>query len=800
MRQTGKRGSSTRIGTRGAILIMIALLGMMLAPPLAAAIVGPIKAPAALAPVNTAAPTLTGTPALGQTLTCTTGTWANAPTSFSYTWLRSGVPIAGQAGSTYVVQAADQGHTVSCQVTAGNGGGDYTISGLASGSYKVDFFAEQEGLNYLTQYFSGKTAYKEANLVSVTVPGATGGVNAAMAAGGQISGRVTSAATHAAIADVEVCADETGGGPYGGCAPVNGNGEYTISGLNSGSYDVEFYPFLEEGNYLPQYYIGKASVTEASSVAVTAGSTSSNINAELQPGGEVSGRVTDTSSHPLEKIEVCARETTDDLYAGCAVTNSNGEYTVASLPSSSYTVEFSPIAEGANYALQFWHDKASFAEAESVVVSAPDTTPNIDAEMHPGGQISGTVTDASSHARLAKIEVCADEGTNEYSARCASTNGNGEYTIAGLPAGSYKVEFFGGYEGGDYLTQYWSDKASFAEAEAVAVTLGKTQEGINAEMRSGGGIAGRVTDATTHAPIEKAEVCAVESGGNRVGGCTSTNASGAYAIFQLESGSYTIEVSDYQEGSNYLPQAVSGVSVTVPGTTSPVNAELHPGGQISGVVTDAVTRTGIVGIEVCAVPIAEGSFEHCASTASGAASASATSNALAIPGGSFVLKKVSFDSKSNDLDFFFTFPTAGKLTWGLFFRNADVGFADSLGLSLQANGVAADAASAPAIAEAARKHKSKGCKKGTIKHHGKCVHVLVPFGVGSQSVATGSVEVKVHAGSKAIKALKAGRTLHVSGTFIFQSVFGGPAVAKQESTVVRLPKKHSKGHGKGKKH
>ena len=165
MRHISRRGSSTRTGVRGAMLVSIALFSMMLAPALASALVeGPTKPKVALAPVNTVAPTLTGTPALGQTLSCSTGTWANSPTSFSYAWLRSGVPIAGQAAGTYVVQAADQGHTVSCQVTAGNGGGSYTITGLATGSYKINFFPE-EGANELSQYYNGKTTEAEATPV-----------------------------------------------------------------------------------------------------------------------------------------------------------------------------------------------------------------------------------------------------------------------------------------------------------------------------------------------------------------------------------------------------------------------------------------------------------------------------------------------------------------------------------------------------------------------------------------------------------------------------------------------------------
>jgi 5-hydroxyisourate hydrolase-like protein (transthyretin family) len=75
----------------------------------------------AIAPVNTLAPVASGTPAVGQTLSCTTGSWKGSPVpTFTYAWLRDGVAIPGATGSTYVVQAADQGNGVTCKVTAAN--------------------------------------------------------------------------------------------------------------------------------------------------------------------------------------------------------------------------------------------------------------------------------------------------------------------------------------------------------------------------------------------------------------------------------------------------------------------------------------------------------------------------------------------------------------------------------------------------------------------------------------------------------------------------------------------------------
>lgn len=72
-------------------------------------------------PVNSVAPAITGTATQGQTLTCSTGTWSKSP-SYSYQWLRAGVPIAGATASTRVLAAGDVGSKMSCVVTATKNG------------------------------------------------------------------------------------------------------------------------------------------------------------------------------------------------------------------------------------------------------------------------------------------------------------------------------------------------------------------------------------------------------------------------------------------------------------------------------------------------------------------------------------------------------------------------------------------------------------------------------------------------------------------------------------------------------
>jgi hypothetical protein len=76
-------------------------------------------------PVPTVAPEVTGTWAAGAMLTCSTGTWANAPAAFATTWLRDGTIELG-SGATHSLSAEDLAGAISCRVRATNAGGSAT--------------------------------------------------------------------------------------------------------------------------------------------------------------------------------------------------------------------------------------------------------------------------------------------------------------------------------------------------------------------------------------------------------------------------------------------------------------------------------------------------------------------------------------------------------------------------------------------------------------------------------------------------------------------------------------------------
>ncbi|MDQ1701342.1 MAG: thermitase [Frankiaceae bacterium] len=85
------------------------------------------------APSNSSPPVISGTAQDGQTLTSSSGVWANSPTSYAYQWRRcdsSGANCADVAGSsaTYSVGPADVGATLRVAVTAANSSGVATAT------------------------------------------------------------------------------------------------------------------------------------------------------------------------------------------------------------------------------------------------------------------------------------------------------------------------------------------------------------------------------------------------------------------------------------------------------------------------------------------------------------------------------------------------------------------------------------------------------------------------------------------------------------------------------------------------
>lgn len=296
----------------------------------------------------------------------------------------------------------------------------------------------------------------------------------AAALAGSISGTVTDATTHEPVEALEVCAYPLSEeGEVWFCEDTDAAGEYTIEELDPDEYTVEFWG--RPLNYVPQYFDDKEAWFEADPVLVGSGAVT-EIDAEMVVGGRVEGNVAAAGSGiPLEEVFICAWTISEEEFGGCTESGANGDYDLKGMPEGAYEIEFWPV--GRNYQPQWYDHEAHWWEADPVAVFLGEVETGIDADLLAGTGVEGQVR--SGGAPVDEAEVCLWSTDPEGGGRCTYSAPDGRYRIQGLPADSYKVEFF------DYaseVVQYWDHRATWEEADALSLGVGSLAAGIDADL------------------------------------------------------------------------------------------------------------------------------------------------------------------------------------------------------------------------------------------------------------------------------------------------------------------------------
>ena len=291
---------------------------------------------------------------------------------------------------------------------------------------------------------------------------ATGVSSAAASGTGSLKGTVTNHKGQK-LEGIEVTA-KNDHGTTEGTATTASNGTYTIASLSEGDYTVYFSDPSE-------------TYVETTETAFVEEGKATTVNAVLMKYGSLSGVVTSASNGaPLGDVYV--RAASGFFETQYEVTEGNGHYSFSLLAPGEYEVSFDSFEGYSPFSTRI-----VIGEGEAHVLNV---------SLQEEGKISGTVSDAYSHAGLEKIDVYVD-GSNGFGA--AATNSKGEYTVSGLPAGSYKVSFYWEFSEAEdkgcekaprcipkYITQYFNKQAAYSSANEVSVSEGATTSGINAEM------------------------------------------------------------------------------------------------------------------------------------------------------------------------------------------------------------------------------------------------------------------------------------------------------------------------------
>ncbi len=172
--------------------------------------------------------------------------------------------------------------------------GDYIIQGVADGSYKLRFQERPNGsgtpsyvaTGYEIQVYSNPNInahyFSQGTPIVISSAYAVSGLNAVLAKNmGSISGTITAAGSPLSGAQARVF-DLNGG--YFGNALSDASGKYSIKGIPTDSYKVEFY---KPGYNAQQWNINKGDFTSADTVSVTAPLDTPAISAALGTGPSI---------------------------------------------------------------------------------------------------------------------------------------------------------------------------------------------------------------------------------------------------------------------------------------------------------------------------------------------------------------------------------------------------------------------------------------------------------------------------------------------------------------------------------
>lgn len=213
------------------------------------------------------------------------------------------------------------------------------------------------------------------------------------------------------------------------------------------------------------------------------------------------------------------------------------------------------------------------------------------------GALSGRLLDAVTGAPLtpAHVHVHDDSGSTLL---LSDADELGLYTATGLEAGTYFVVT----HSFEHLNELYDDlpcdpSCDPATGTPIAVTDGATTAGIDFALFPLSTIEGTLTDAATGQPLASVSVTAYDADGF-FAGSSSTNSLGRYRVFELPPGIHFVVA----RSDTYLdqlhdriscepecdPQDGSPVLVPVAGTVT-VDFALSLGGNVSGLVTDAIT-------------------------------------------------------------------------------------------------------------------------------------------------------------------------------------------------------------------
>ncbi|HSU01670.1 MAG TPA: carboxypeptidase-like regulatory domain-containing protein [Nocardioides sp.] len=341
------------------------------------------------------------------------------------------------------------------------------------------------------------------------------------------------------------------GGSDGSYFPIDG--QFLSDGvmnlpLEPGTYKFEFES--ADGTAASEFYTDKVDLATADAVAVTGPTALAPV--VLAPAPTATGRVVNTAGRPVRSGEV--RLYTDAAFVSSARIERDGTFRIGASLAGSYKLQVD--ADG--YASEYYSNKTTRATADPITLGAAPLALG-DISVSRGGVLTGRVVNTPGTG-LERVRATAYT-VSGGSVGSDLSDANGVFRIEDVAEGIYKIRFTDPV--GEYLPEWFNDKADQATADQLVLNGDATVAGIDAALANDPAAAvdpstvdlsGTVTDSAG-APVIGAQVAAYTTptteGEQRYQDQATTNRAGQYAFTDLDpasSGSsesqYKLEASD----------------------------------------------------------------------------------------------------------------------------------------------------------------------------------------------------------------------------------------------------------------
>lgn len=360
---------------------------------------------------------------------------------------------------------------------------------------------------------------------------------------------------------------------------TNIRGKYSIANLLPGDYILRIHSgeYGAGEKFAGEYYKNSYSWEDANPVNVKNNIVTTGINFLLDKGTTITGRMLDKNSKktiPNSFFFIKTYTSQDDYITYFGQTDSTGNYIVNGIEPGKYRIAIEPDERIGGF----------YADTAITIKSTFDTIKGLDFEVTEGGAISGKVSPPTQ----LWIQVIGSEKSMEK-----QIDKEGNYLIAGLPAGKYIVKAYPLPKINQYAWQYWKNLNSESNADVVIVKNTDTTKNIDFKLKQEGIISG-VTKSSQGFPLDYCEFELFNSYGEKIiEPVVSRNSSGYYEIHNLPPGEYILKAGNSSLNNNYHGkyyrdsysfENAKKITVKSGETTPNIDFTLEPAGSIQGFV------------------------------------------------------------------------------------------------------------------------------------------------------------------------------------------------------------------------